>query len=358
MPRAAADEKLSAAGSHRRSVWVRLLAALVIAVLGGMLGKAYGDAFYGPDDFDYQLGFRIGFSIAFVSALIEIFYIRNYRRSWIRRVAYLPGLVVRVLVLTLLIRLCIVANQALSFWLGDASAWQDFTFANQLRDTLLSVVVVIAFIMISQFTSIIGMRRFLHLVSGRYYRPAVEERIFMFVDLVGSSALARRLGDLRFHDFLAEVFFQLDRSSIGYSGEVVSYVGDAVIYTWPLRDDPQRNRSCLKALRAMHRQMDMVADAFEVEFGERPHLRAAIHAGPVVVGECGDSRRQITFLGDAVNMTARIETLTKTLDVDYLISQQALERIELPANVEAIDAGQHELRGSQEPFTMHRLLLK
>ncbi|MEM1317944.1 MAG: adenylate/guanylate cyclase domain-containing protein, partial [Pseudomonadota bacterium] len=78
----------------------------------------------------------------------------------------------------------------------------------------------------------------------------------------------------------------------------------------------------------------------------------------VVVGECGDSRRQVTFLGDAVNMTARIENLTKALDVDYLISQQALERIDLPVNVKAMHVGEHALRGSESPFTMHRLLLK
>lgn len=41
----------------------------------------------------------------------------------------------------------------------------------------------------------------LNLLLGRYHRPVAEERIFMFLDLNDSTAIAAALGPFRFNDF-------------------------------------------------------------------------------------------------------------------------------------------------------------
>ncbi len=59
-----------------------------------------------------------------------------------------------------------------------------------------------------------------------------------------------------------------------------------------------------------------------------PKLRAALHAGEVVTGEAGGSRRAIVFHGDVMNATSRIENLTRTLGHPFLVSEDALARLE------------------------------
>ena len=311
----------------RRSLPNQLLLTFFIALFSGAIGELYVSFLYGSDGSNYFPGFRKGFSIGLISAAIEIFYVRAFRRSWIRRVAFLPGLLVRILVLTLIVRVCLVGNELLTDVLTGQPLGIERELGQEVRDTLFSMALVIAFVILSQLTSIIGLKRFINLVVGRYFRPVSEKRVFLFVDLVGSSRLARILGDQRFHEYLSEFFHELDQAIVASGGEIVSYVGDAVIVTWPLGENRNKNARCLRGLGGMLQRLKQVRAQFEDNFGEIPEFRAALHGGNVVVGECGDSRRQVTFLGDVVNLTGRMEGLTKELGETILASQYVLDQM-------------------------------
>ncbi len=341
---------------NRDGLFRRLIAVLVISILAGGIGELYGALFYSNEtDADYYQGFRTGFTIGFISSVIEIFYIWSVRRSWIRRVAFLPGLIVRILVLTVIVRVGLVGNELMTQYLAGSPLVLDLNFAEQVRDTLLGMAIVIVFVTLFQLGSIIGFKRFLNLVLGRYFRPVSEDRIFLFVDLVGSSELARKLGDVRFHEYLSEFFYQLDAAIVRTGGEVVSYVGDAVIVTWPLGDDPHRNSRCLVALRIMLLLMRQQNQLFEREFGVVPRFRAALHGGSVVIGECGDSRRQVTFLGDVVNMTSRIELAAKEMGIQFLASDSIVQQLVPPKGTSFTCVGEHKLRGADKTFVLHRI---
>ncbi len=333
-----------------------LLLSLCVGIFSGLVGEIYAAIFYPSESAQNYQGFRTGASIGLISTLIEYFYIRNVRQSWIRRVAFLPGLLVRILVLTLIVRICLVGNDLLTQYVRGLPLVVEEPFNEQVRDTLFSMALVIVFVILSQLSSIIGFKRFVNLVVGRYYRPVDEERIFLFVDLVGSSQLARKLGNVRFHEYLSEFFYQADAAIVGTGGEVVSYVGDAVIVTWPLGKDKRKNARCLQALKILDGRMKMSASHFEEEYGVKPEYRASIHGGPVVVGECGDSRRQVTFLGDVVNMTARMEGVAKELGVQVLASSEVLERIEVPNGLNIESIGLVELKGADREFVLNKLV--
>lgn len=338
-------------------IW-KLLAVVFITICSGLIGELYGAVFYPSSEHDYYVGFRIGATLGFFSATVEIFYIRSSRRSWIRRVPFLTGLLVRIVVLTVVVRLTLVGNVLLTEWLigaPEAELTSSLNAANQFRDTLLSMAIVIVFVILTQLSSIIGFRRFINLVAGRYFRPVNENRVFMFVDIVGSTRLARSLGDVRFHDYLSEFFYQVDSAIFQSGGEIVSYVGDAVIVTWPLSSNRKKNARCLTALHSMCKQVDANRSVFERDFGEAPEFRAALHGGPVVVGECGDTRRQVTFLGDTPNLTSRIETVSKERNESFLASANLLESIDLPAGIEAESIGEHAVKGVDMPIELYRI---
>ena len=329
---------------------------IVISLLSGVFGAFYSSVFYAnPDRLFLLRGFRTGFSIAFLTTGFELFFVSSVRNGWLRKLPFLGALFARIIIITILIRLALVGNEVLSNFVRGGSFTFEADFYDQMRDTLVSFAIVVVFVIIAQFSSLLGFRRFMNLLMGRYFRPVREERAFLFVDLKNSTGLAFKLGDVRFHEYLSQFFFEADQAIVSTGGEIVAYVGDAVIVTWPLNDNREINACPIIALSKIVTRLEEIAPEFHNNFGSAPEIRAALHGGSVVVGECGDSRRQVTFLGEVVNITSRIEDETKARDIDFLASASMLETLELPEGVQKTSIGEVMLRGAKAPIELFKL---
>ncbi len=201
-------------------------------------------------------------------------------------------------------------------------------------------------LMLRQASQLIGDRTARETVLGRYHRPRVEERFFLFVDIVGSTPVAERLGPLAVHHYLDRIFQCASDPVDDHGGEIYQYVGDEIVVTWTVPEGrPQAQPlACLFAIVAA---LEEASAEFERDFGSAPKLRAALHAGEVVSGEVGGSRRSIVFHGDVMNATSRIENLTRELGHSFLVSEDALARMEGVEGYALTDLGPQALRGKQ-----------
>src|SRR5258708_7659249 len=99
------------------------------------------------------------------------------------------------------------------------------------------------------------------------------------------------------------------------------------------------------------------ADSYRREFGLIPNFRAGVHAGPVVISECGDSRRQVAYFGDTMNVTARLQEYCKEVGRALLVSADLL-RLAHPGSDLVVEAlGPVQLRGraaAVEGFAVER----
>ncbi len=96
----------------------------------------------------------------------------------------------------------------------------------------LSLVPVAVVVMMFQAAGLVGYRTFRALLLGKYRRPYAERRFFLFVDVVGSTAIAERLGAVEAHRFLAAVFSAVAEPVELCRGEIYQYVGDEIVITW------------------------------------------------------------------------------------------------------------------------------
>jgi adenylate cyclase len=191
----------------------------------------------------------------------------------------------------------------------------------------------------------IGGRVLLNALLGRYRRPLDERRIFLVLDLVGSTELAGRLGDRRMHRLLSSLFADVATITGRFGGETHAYIGDQAIVTWPMTGDGILDARSIACSSAILETMAQQRASYVARFGLAPRLRISLHGGSVVAGECGVDRRQIVYCGDAIITAVRLQDVGKASGHAIVVSGDLLDRIALPEECRAVDLGAHGLRG-------------
>jgi len=337
--------------SWTRSERKRFLTWLAVVLAGGVIGYVYTLLAYpqiGSEAGDPMRGVRAGLLIAGATGFVEIYAVNSPFGARLRRLPLAAAFFIRVGPQTAIVVVCLYANTGLTAYIESGWPAEVYSGRDLVWDTFFSLSVLAAIHFILDVRSLIGPQTFGNLIIGRYHHARREERIFVFFDIVASSAAAERLGDERFHAYVSSVFFDIERPIIDHGGDVHAFVGDALIAVWPLAD-PGANGSAVAAVFAVLDTLKALAERYRRQFGEAPAMRAVLHGGPVVIGETGNSRRQITYLGDVLNVMGRLEGLGKSLGADVAISAGLLERTLLPDGIVASSAGIHRLKGIAEP---------
>lgn len=69
-------------------------------------------------------------------------------------------------------------------------------------------------------------------ITGKYYHPRQEERIFMFLDLRSSTTIAEKMSSENFFGLLKDVYNDVTEPILNSQGEIYQYIGDEVVVTW------------------------------------------------------------------------------------------------------------------------------
>jgi adenylate cyclase len=347
------------AGLSRRTK-TRLLIVAAVSALCAAIGAANAWLLSRLVPFEYDFaefenGLRNGAMIGGALIAFDLFYVQEPRGAWLRRASFALGILDRATLYVLIIAAIFSLNRLIFGLLyGFERSDPDYFGLPLLRDSAFAFIVFLAISFVLQMRRVVGGRVLTNLILGRYHEPVREERAFLLLDLKGSTALAERLGDQRAHAFISRVFFDLDRPILEHGGEVYSYVGDELIASWPLKEAVDGAR-CLHCFLAIQDVLARRADDYRRAFGSVPAVRVALHAGPIVAGECGDAKLSIVYLGDTLNTAARIEETAKTLGHDCLISDALLARLDLPPALRAEPLGAVRLRGRTQPIVLHAL---
>ena len=210
----------------------------------------------------------------------------------------------------------------------------------QLYQLVLRVVVVTSIaLLVVQVEELMGRRMFLGFLLGRYERPVAEERILLSIDLVGSTALNEKLGDLLYYRFLKTTHSLMTDAVLRNEAEIHKYVGDEVIFTWTMSGGI-RHANCLDLYFDIMERIAANEAELRKEFGVVPAFRGALHGGRVITAQTGHIKRAIDFSGDVMNTLSRMLGLCKDLRADLLVSGELLARIPSAADRFTISAEQ------------------
>jgi adenylate cyclase len=272
---------------------------------------------------------------------LEILVLRGAYGASLRQLPFLPYLALRSLLYLGIILLVLLAS---NLRVGITRADIAFSLAMSLGFNLLLGV-----------NDLLGPGVLFAFVAGRYYHPRREERILLFIDMRASTAIAERLGEERFLDFLNRFITDLSLAIAEAGGEIHKYVGDEITATWTLvagTNDAACVRACFVALDRLAER----GPAYERDFGCRADFRAGLHCGSVVVGELGYLKKEIALIGDSMNTAARIQEACRDTDCRVLASAALIERIGvLPMGVTRRSLGPLPMRGKEQLIALYAL---
>ena len=170
-------------------------------------------------------------------------------------------------------------------------------------------------------------------------------------DLRDSTEIAETLSRERFLGYLNRFFDCTAGAVIANEGEVLRFIGDAVLAIFPVGNDGRPGRTmtvaeaCERAIATTSEARKRVTDAnADRETGGYPALRYGIglHLGDVMYGNIGvPERLEFTVIGAAANEAFRIEAMTKVLEQTVVASQAFADEY----SGRLLPLGRHRLRG-------------
>jgi len=170
--------------------------------------------------------------------------------------------------------------------------------------------------------------------------------VIWWADLRGSTTLAEQLPRQRYLQLLNRFFECTAGVVIEHGGEVLKFIGDAVMAIFPLREHPDAAQRALAAADEALTHLAKINAARTDPDEPELQIALALHQGEVNYGNVGVAGRlDFTATGPAVNEVARLEGLSKTLRCTVVASAEFAALA--PGRLQSL--GRHELRGVASP---------
>ena len=146
---------------------------------------------------------------------------------------------------------------------------------------------------------------------------------FLMFDLRSSTAIAEQMGPQVFFQFLSSFFADISDLIYSCNGAINKFTGDGYLVTFGLRDYSEA--ATMNAIQCALKIRDHIAMYNELRpenLKEPIGFGIGITTGEVFAGNIGTVHKlEYTILGDAVNLSARLEAMTKRAHVDVLLDQ-------------------------------------
>lgn len=145
----------------------------------------------------------------------------------------------------------------------------------------------------------------------------------LFADLRGFTTIAETLNPEQVVSILNEFFEKMIEAIFRHGGTLNKFLGDGfmAVFGAPAEDNFQEEHAVRAALD-MRRALDVLCERWKLAHSHEFNVGIGINTGTAVVGNIGSQQRmEYTAVGDAVNIAARLETASKELGTDIVVSE-------------------------------------
>ncbi len=271
----------------------------------------------------------------------------------------------------------IIGSSLLAFTIGISY----FSFLQQWIlpiSGLLGTVIAISFldILITSVQEQLGRLRLKKILEIRVSKPILEEIlskpdifsqtlggkkckvVVLFADIRGFSFLANEIAPEQLVAQLNQYLEKMVEQVLEQNGVLDKFIGDALMAEFgnPIfRGDKAEVLAAVHSALAMRKVLHQLRSQWRKEGKPLFFNGIGIHFGEVVAGNIGSSKKlEYTVIGDTVNIASRVESKTKDLGTDILVTQSVYELIKDEIRLE--NQGSFLLKGQAEPLSLYSVI--
>jgi adenylate cyclase len=251
---------------------------------------------------------------------------------------------------------------------GEKQLWINFTFP--------ALAWLLTYIILNIYLSLIVERRYstVNTAFQYYLHPELVKELtsnpellqfggeqryltILFSDIRNFTNISEGLTPQQLAKFIHCYMDPMTEQVLNHRGTLDKYIGDAVmaIFGAPIPADNHPADACNSALDMVRVLSDVQACCPELSHIFPINIGIGIHSGEVVVGNLGSSFHfTYTVLGDNVNLSSRLEGLTKQYGVNIIISESTFEHVHEGFHCRELDVVR--VKGKQMPIKIYELI--
>jgi adenylate cyclase len=261
------------------------------------------------------------------------------------------------------------------------AGWLAYQYADLLLDPLypaLGLMVLVGVATFHIYRRVETQRGEIRGAFGRYVAPAVVERLIahperlelggevreitlMFCDVRNFTSISETMSAHQLTTFINELLTPLSETILDHHGTIDKYIGDSIMAFWnaPLDDADHASLACRAAL-GMAAKMPDLNRIWQERAAEAGHafmpvrIGIGINTGNCCVGNLGSTQRfDYSAIGDEVNLSARLEGLSKQYGVTAILSQRTVQDA---SGVAALELDVVRVKGRAQPTRIYTFL--
>lgn len=243
---------------------------------------------------------------------------------------------------------CMGKVEKISFATGKADGFsqQEIRFLETQGAILMRVLEpsMMAMITRSLLRNYLGEATGQKVFEGSIIRGDVEriDSVVWYSDLRNFTGLSKTLETKELISMLNEYYSAMNKVISDCNGEILKFIGDAILAIFPIGNNTNAFHDSFCAALKAKRALTVLNEQLHLRNLPELNHGIALHNGSVEYGNIGaENRLDFTVIGDAVNMTSRIEGLCKTLDEDILLSESTAKMLSGKTQFK----GRYELKG-------------
>jgi adenylate cyclase len=268
---------------------------------------------------------------------------------------------------------------ALVIAVGFAGSWLAFSYGGMLLDPVYPSIGATA-----TYLAVVGLlymttdseKKFVQRAFGQYLAPALlaklvhapslmrlggeaKEISIMFMDVRDFTPISEGLSAIELVDFMNQLLSPLSDAIQSELGTIDKYIGDSIMAFWNAPVDVTEHpahacRAALKMRAALAELNGSDGFGFEARGLEPVKIGIGLHLGEACVGNMGSQRRfNYTAMGDVVNTSARIESSSKAVGMDIVVSEGMARAV---PGFAFLEAGAMPLKGKSQPLKLFALV--
>jgi adenylate cyclase len=180
--------------------------------------------------------------------------------------------------------------------------------------------------------------------------PSEENRIFLFLDLNNSTAIAENMGHLKYSMFLSRFFKDFQASLKATKGQIYQYVGDEVVVSWPYSE--QNIQESVRLINHFQHALRTHSQVYHKKFSCIPDFKAALHHGKVAVSRIGIRK---VYRGDILNTCARMLELASKFKIGLVASTAFAEGMKQKQDYDVKEMEDVVIRGKAQSMKIYSI---